>query len=83
VHLIPQTEFGGDLQTKVPNCVARLTALIAMVGGAHRTLIEHCARSTESSVEDRMEGTARRVVAAQRAMVYRGTAHGTLSRKTL
>src|SRR5208283_5539212 len=82
VHPIPQAKLAGDLQTKVPGGITGLAASIAMVGSPHRTLVEHRARSTGVSVEDRMEGTAGAVVAAQYAMVCGTMAHGTCSYQT-
>jgi hypothetical protein len=53
-----------------------------MVGGPCRTAIEHRARPTQVTVEDRMERATRCVVGAQYAMVYRAMAHRASSRKT-
>ena len=35
IHLIPQTNPGGDLQAKITDCVARLAASTAMIGSSH------------------------------------------------
>src|SRR5271157_5251032 len=41
IHLIPQTDFGGDLQAKIPDGVTRRAAAITMIGSSHWTMIEH------------------------------------------
>ena len=64
IHMIPQANLGGDLQTKIPDRITGLAAFIAMVGSPHRTAIEHRAGPADVAVEDRMEGTTGSVVAA-------------------
>ena len=64
VHMIPQAEPRGDLQTEVPDGITDLAALSTMVGSPYRAAIEHRARSAEAPVEDRIEGTAGPVVRA-------------------
>jgi hypothetical protein len=39
--MIPKAKLGGDLQTEVPDGIARLAPLIPMVGSPYRTAIEH------------------------------------------
>ena len=80
--MIPQANLGSDLQTEVPTGITGLAAFRAMVGSPYRTLIEHRARPTPVTIEDRMERTARQVVAAQHTMVYRLVAHRTLGHYT-
>jgi hypothetical protein len=82
IHVIPQADLGSDLQTEIPDGVTGLAAFSTMVGGPCRTAIEHRARPTQVTVEDRMERATRCVVGAQYAMVYRAMAHRASSRKT-
>ena len=41
VHIIPQTDLGGNLQTEVPDGVAGVAPFGTMVGSPHWTLLEH------------------------------------------
>ena len=58
IHMIPQANLGGDLQTKIPDRITGLAASSAMVGSPHRTVIEHRTGPTKVTIEDRMEGAA-------------------------
>jgi hypothetical protein len=83
IHLIPQTNLGAGVQTKITHRVARFAATTAMIGCPHGALIEHFARSTNVSIENRMQRTARFVIPTEYAMIYRAMTHGAFDRKTL
>ena len=69
--MVPQADLRGDLQTKIPDGVTGLAASTTMVGSPHGTVIEHRTGPAEVAIEDRVERTTGRVVAAQYAMVDR------------
>ena len=83
IHLIPQSKFGGDLQAKITDCVARFAASTAMIESSHWTLIEHFTGSANVSIENRMQRMARFVIATEDAVVYRAMTHGAIGCKTL
>ena len=83
IHLIAQTNLGGDLQTKITGRVARVAAATAMIGSPHWAVIEHFERSTNVSIENRMQRAARFITATEYAMTYRAVTHGAFGRKTL
>jgi hypothetical protein len=83
IHVIAQPNLGSDLQTKIPDGSAGLTAFRAMVGSPYGTVIEHRARPTYVTSKDRMERTAGRVVAAEHPMVDWLVAAGILGHKTV
>jgi hypothetical protein len=81
--VIPEANLGSDLQAKIPDRVTGPAAFIAVVGSAHRTGIKLHTGPAYVSIEDRMEGTAGSVVAAQYAMVCGFMALRALSHQTL
>ena len=83
IHLIPQPNFGSDLQAEIPDGVTGMATAFAMIGSSHRTLIEHFAASANVSIENRMERTTRRVIATEDAVIDWAMAHRALGYKTL
>ena len=83
VHLIPQPDFGSDLQTEVSDCLTGTATAFAMIGSSHWTLIEHFADSASISIENRMQRTTRRVIATENAVIDWAMAHRALGYKTL
>ena len=81
--MIPQAKLGSNLQTEIPDRIPGLAAFVAVVGSPYRTVIELGTCPTQVAIEDRMEGTAGAVVAAEYPMVYRAMAHGAFSDKPL
>ena len=64
IHVIPEAYLGSDLQAKIPDRITGRTAFGAVIGSAHRTCIKLHTGPAYVSIEDRMEGTTSRVVAA-------------------
>ena len=83
IHLIPQADFPGYIQSEVADAVACFASPGPVVGGANRALVEHRTGPAGIAVEYGMEGTPNGVVSAQHAVVYRSMAHGTTDHPTL
>lgn len=83
IHLIPQAKLRRHLQAEVPGGVTGRTSFRPVVGCPHGTAVEHIACAADIAVEDGMEGTALRVVAAEDTVIYGGVAHGTADHTAL